>query len=72
MGGGIIPTSLLLLKTSASPQIQEVITTSEGRLGLLGDWREVPLPHSLSLQWCLVDGGSLFFSCGLFLAHPKF
>lgn len=27
---------------SASPQIQEVITTSEGRLGLLGDWREVP------------------------------
>lgn len=29
----------------ASPQIEDVISTGEGRMGLLGDWREVvPLP----------------------------
>lgn len=28
----------------ASPQIEDVVTTGEGRMGLLGDWREVS-PH---------------------------
>lgn len=45
----------------ASPQIEEVITTSEGRIGLLGDWREVPPPPSV---WeC---GGVCFNDCSLF------
>lgn len=56
---------------SASPQIQEVITTSEGRLGLLGDWREVPPPPRLGLQWCLIYVCSLFSHCGLLFAHHE-
>lgn len=36
----------------ASPQTEEVITTGEGRIGLLGDWREVP-SLGLGVQWCL-------------------
>lgn len=45
-GSSEAPTSLTGSPSAhhASPQIEEVITTSEGRIGLLGDWREVPPP----------------------------
>lgn len=45
--------------------------TSEGRLGLLGDWREVPPPHTLALQWCLIYVCSLFSYCRLLFAHHE-
>lgn len=44
-----------------SPQTEEVVTTGEGRIGLLGDWREVPTPPPV---W--ERGGVCFDDCSLF------
>lgn len=50
----------------ASPQIEDVISTGEGRMGLLGDWREVSPSPSLSVRWCLFWRPLCLWPCRLY------
>lgn len=47
----------------ASPQTEDVVTTGEGRMGLLGDWREVSPPPQCAVLFVLMATLSLALPC---------